>query len=194
MEWLEKIIDARLQKMASEYPLRIPGEIPPEMQDKSVEPQNDWNGWKPVNSPVTDGDIDELENRINHAFPKSFRHYLKYKCFYDLKIEDHAVNLFRLLPDKKLSILETHILKYCYPELIIGRHYIYFADFHDYGLLCFDANQPRPDNEYPVVCIDHENMEVIPFLYAENFRALLEADSDTGNRFILKMNEYYRNQ
>lgn len=76
------------------------------------------------------------------------------------------------------------------PELLIGRGYIYFADFHDYGLLCFDANEVRSDNEYPVVYIDHENLEEV-HSYASNFYDLLTGDSERGNRFIDYLNELH---
>ena len=74
------------------------------------------------------------------------------------------------------------------PKLILGRGYIYFADFEDYGLLCFDTNAKVPDHEYPIVYMDHEDVNDIE-PYAENFRALMEAHGERGNDFIDMLNE-----
>jgi hypothetical protein len=77
------------------------------------------------------------------------------------------------------------------PEPLIERGFIYFADFNDYGLLCFDTNDHVEDYDYRIVYIDREDLyEVHP--YANNFRELLEADSEKGTRFIEKLNDYYR--
>ena len=64
--------------------------------------------------------------------------------------------------------------------------------FQDSGPLCFDSNQQRADNEYPIVFFDHELLSK-PHPYAENFRALLEAHEDQGNDFIEYLNDYYEN-
>lgn len=188
MEWLENVIDACLARMAqTTFPtMMFPGDIPAAMLDPSIPVRSGCQGWKPIVSTITDDDINQFENKIGHPLPLSYRAYLKYKHFYSLRLPDHAVNLPDHLPDnfEKLDDLIFH----CYePELLIGRNYIYFADFNDYGLLCFDADKPMPENEYPVVYIDHEDLEfMLP--YAINFRELMEADEEAGNRFIDRLN------
>ena len=135
--------------------------------------------------------VDKIEKRIGYPLPTSYREYLKYKHFYRLKIPDIAVNLPNLLPDKELTFLKEYVFEMMEPELLIDRGYIYFADFHDYGLLCFDTNEKRENNEYKIVFIDHEDLEEI-HLYANNFRELMEADNEKGNRFIDYLNDYYQ--
>ena len=171
--------------------MRVPREIPEEMLDKSIAPLDDWIGWKPINSIITDDDINRLEKKIKYPFPLSYRHFLKYKHFYKLRIPDIEVNLPEHLPDKNLPALSKLIFSRFVPELLIGKGYIYFADFSDNGLLCFDTNDRVDDNEYKIIYIDHDDLsEIHP--YANNFRDLLEADSEKGNRFIEKLNDYYR--
>jgi hypothetical protein len=192
MEWLKKIVDRTLEEMKQEeIRMMMPGDIPAEMLDSTIPPSDDWKGWKPINSIITDDDIDQFENDIGHKLPLSYRAYLQYKHFYWLRLPDIAVNLRANLPDKSLSDLRYLVFDTHEPELILGKNYIYFADFHDYGLLCFDANEPATDNEYKIVYMDHENLEDIHF-YTNNFRSLLEGHSDYGNDFIDKLNEYYK--
>lgn len=191
MKWLEQIIDNCLTEMSkNDIFMKMPGDIPFEMLDNSISQTDDWKGWKPIASIITDQDINRLEDKIGYQLPFSYRYFLKYKHFYSLKIADHSVNLPHHLPNKKLTYLHEYFFESFDPEFLIEKNYIYFADFYDYGLLCFDANEPAENNEYKIVYIDHERLEDI-HLYANNFRELLEADSETGNRFIEKLNEYY---
>jgi len=193
MEWLKIIVDNALANMAKEKILMTtPWDVPAEMLDKSMTTAaEDWKCWKPIDSIVTDDDINKFEINIGIGLPLSYREFLKYKHFYVLRIPDKAVNLPGHLPDKNLPALRDFVFNHNEPELLIGRRYINFADFHDYGHLCFDANAPARDNEYKVVYINYENLDDIHF-YANNFRELLEGDREKGNDFIDRLNEYYR--
>src|SRR5688572_12449893 len=169
MEWLKKVVDKAFEDMLKEKTLmKVPGKVPAEMLDPSMPATDDWKGWKPIDSIITDEDINKFENKVGIGLPKSYRGFLKYKHFYALRIPDRAVNLPAHLPDKTLPALNEFVFDYNEPDLIIGRRYINFADFQDYGHLCFDANQPAPDNEYKVVYINHENLDDVHF-YANNF-------------------------
>jgi hypothetical protein len=101
------------------------------------------------------------------------------------------VNLPSHVPGRTIAVMRDLVFGSFDPELLIGRGYIYFADFDDYGLLCFDANEVRNDNEYPIVYIDHENLEEV-HVYASNFYDLLTGDSERGNRFIDFLNDSYQ--
>ena len=192
MDWIKKTVDNALKEMSKEkIRMMVPGDIPPEMLDDTIEPMDDWRGWRPIDSIVIDTDIEIFEKQIGMKLPTSYREYLKYKHFYHLRLPDSSVNLFSHPPDKTLTILRTNIFQYHEPKLIIGRNYIYIADFHDYGLLCFDGNAKKVDNEFKVVYIDHENLDEI-HTYADSFRDLLQADSEKGNDFIDKLNELYK--
>jgi hypothetical protein len=192
MDWIKKTVDSALKEMSKEKIfMMMPGDIPKEMLDDTIPALDDWKGWRAIDSIIDDSDIIKLEKKIGITLPTSYREYLKYKHFYRLRLPDIAVNLFPHPPDKNLTTLQTHIFEYHEPELVIGRKYIYIADFHDYGLLCFDANAKATDTEFKVVYIDHENLGDI-HIYADNFQDLLQADSEKGNDFIDKLNELYK--
>jgi len=192
MNWIKEVVDNALRDMTKEkISMMVPGDIPTDMLDETIEPMDDWRGWRSIDSIITNEDIQRFEIKIGLSLPLSYKEYLKYKHFFSLQIPDFAVNLFKHLPDKDLKELNYHVFDSHEPDLIIGKRYIYIADFHDYGLLCFDGNESVPDNEYKIVYIDHENLEDI-HVYANNFRDLMEADSEKGNGFIDKLNEYYK--
>ena len=113
-----------------------------------------------------------------------------YKHFYQLSIPDFAVNLHTHLPDENLDGFKEFLYEY-EPESLIEKGLIYFADFQDYGLLCFDSTEKRENNDYPIVYIDHEELS-IKHHYANNFKEMLLEDRERGNRFVLELNEYYK--
>lgn len=191
MDWLKKIIDESLHEMSkTDISMMTPAEVPKEMRDDSIEKMDDWIGWKPIASIIEDSDINRIEKIIDYPLPLSYREFLKYKHFYQLIIPDRGVNLPGILPDKELTFLKELVFEMGEPDLILGQGYIYFADFEDYGLLCFNANIKAKNNEYPVVFIDHEDFDDI-HLYANNFKELLNADEERGNRFIDFLNEQH---
>lgn len=190
MEWLEHIIDNSFAEMAKDKSMKMPGKIPEEMLDLSIPASDDWRGWKPIKSIITDEDLNKLEKRLTLHLPLSYRHFLKYKHFFELSLPDYAIQFPSHLPDKNLYWFIDRVFQSWEPEYLIGRNYIYFADFNDYGLLCFDANEPRENNEYKIVFIDHEDLETV-HEYATNFRELMESDSEAGNRFIERLNDFY---
>lgn len=194
MKWLEKIIDDSLDEMSKEQILMsIPDpDMPEEMFDKNISTEEGWKGWKPITSTFDNRALDRLEDTIKIKLPLSYRHFLMYKHFYRLNISDYSVNLHSNLPDRNLEAFKELFFESFDPKYLIEKGFIYFADFEDYGLLCFDSNQNKENNEYPIVYIDHEDLSV-NHLYAKNFKELLFADSERGNRFILKLNEFYKN-
>ncbi|AUP79456.1 SMI1/KNR4 family protein [Flavivirga eckloniae] len=195
MKWLENIIDSTLDKMVKEGILmsRPDPDMPAEMFDPTIPIDNDWKGWKPIPSVLDDSDLNRLEEIIGIELPLSYRHFLKHKHFYVLDIPDFAVNFPTHLPDKNLDGFMEWFFEFYEPELLIEKGLIYFADFQDYGLLCFDSNIKRENNEYPIVYIDHEDLST-KYHYSDNFRELITADRERGNRFIMELNEYYKKQ
>lgn len=192
MEWLEKIVDETLAKMSKEDILmKVPDpDMPKEMFDSSVSCENDWKGWKAIKSVFNDSDLNRLERILGIKLPISYRYFLMYKHFYQLSIPDFAVNLHTHLPDENLDGFKEFLYEY-EPESLIEKGLIYFADFQDYGLLCFDSTEKRENNDYPIVYIDHEELS-IKHHYANNFKEMLLEDRERGNRFVLELNEYYK--
>lgn len=193
MEWLEKVIDETLERMSKEQILMSSPDpnMPPEMFDSSIKQEDDWKGWKPIPSVLDESDLNELEKLIRVELPLSYRHFLSYKHFYELDIPDNAVNFPGHLPDKNLDGFKEWFFEYYEPKLLIKKGLIHFANFHDYGLLCFDSNVKSENNEYPIVYVDHEDLYT-KYFYSNNFKELLTGDKDTGNRFIIKLNDQYR--
>ncbi len=188
MKRIPEIVEECLIKMSQDKIfMKFPAEIPEEMLDSSIETSNDWKGWKPIASIIDDNDLNNLEIKIGYKLPLSYREFLKYKHFIELKIPDNAVNFPKHLPDKELNFLLELVFNYMIPEQIIGKGFIYFADFEDYGILCFDTNEQNENNEYPIVYVDNYDLKEI-HLYANNFLELLDADEQKGDRFVQYLN------
>ena len=195
MDWVENIVDKVFDKMSQEKILMKQPDpnMPKEMVDNTIPVDDDWLGWKPIKSILDDSDLDQIEEMIGIKLPMSYRKLLKYKHFYELDIDDHAVNFNSHLPDKSLQGFKELYFDFYDPKYIIKRGYIHFAEFEDYGLLCFDSNKKSLDNEYPIVFIDHDDLTKTHF-YANNLKELMHADEDRGNRFIIDLNAYYSKQ
>ncbi|MFY7669480.1 SMI1/KNR4 family protein [Tenacibaculum sp. MEBiC06402] len=192
---MKKIIDETLDKMAKEEILmkKPDPNMPKEMLDLSIPQDDDWKPWKPIESTFSNSDIDKIEQLIGIELPLSYRELLMYKHFYELDIPDYAVNFHQNLPDKNLEGFKETFFEYYDSEFLIKKGLIYFADFQDYGLLCFDSNEKRENNEYPIVYVDHEELTT-KHHYSDNLKELMLADRERGNRFIMELNEYNRKQ
>lgn len=57
--------------------------------------------------------------------------------------------------------------------MFIDKGIIPFAHWSDWGMLCFDASEDKPNNEYPIVLWDHETADQFEKKY-ENFEQMLE--------------------
>lgn len=188
MNWLHQKMDevfVRMQK--EEFAMMVEDYHFPKEMIESEDPKNkSLKIWKPIASTITDEELNELENKIAKKLPKSYREFLKYKFFKEFMLEDYGIDFPSHLPNKTIAdILERNDI---FEDDFMPKGLIYFADFSDWGMLCFDTNQEREDGEFPIVMIDHEDMET-SHLYAENFRDLLESDEDRSNRFIEYLNE-----
>jgi hypothetical protein len=163
LKLIHKFVDDGLKKLAELDLMKSPGNVPFEMIDKSVKKDDDWTPWKPIESTVTDQEITQLEALTNCTFPESFISFLKYKHFYELFLPDPMLVGFYKHPVRKW--LEEYTEMYSYDwvhEDLIANRIIPFANYYDYGFLCFDAREAYDNNEYPILMVDHEevgNME-----------------------------------
>lgn len=177
------IIDKHLQLWVDKGLNALPKKTEPEMAN-SNEPMDEegWQTWYPINSTVTDSEIEDLEQQLGYRLPDSYKTFLKHKHFCELYISEahfsgHEIRSWR-----------RHLIDMAfdgYPrEFLIDKGYIPFADWSDWGLLCFDTNNSGAGNEYPIVRWDHESWnEFEPF--SENFYSLIsELDklSDASGR------------
>lgn len=64
MEWISKVVDRALEKMAkTTISMMTPAKLPVNMVDESIRKSDDWTGWKPTESIITDEDLNRLEKK-----------------------------------------------------------------------------------------------------------------------------------
>lgn len=139
--------------------------MPPEMIDRNVIKKSDRISWKPLPSKVTDQDIFELESLINLKYPKLYVDFLKYKHFYELENVAEITFFRHCIRDWK-SNLQEYYFEYWEPQEIIEKGFIPFADYSDWGVVCFDTNRMK-DNDCPIVMFDHETLYDEPVFFEE---------------------------
>lgn len=129
-----------------------------EMRDDSRQPEDDWLPWKEVASTVTDDDIRALEQVAGRRLPALYGQFLKYKHFYQLAPVKEISFLSHGIHEWKDGLIDYYT-SYDDPTEIIGKGYIPFADYSDYGPVCFNTSkQTDLDNDCEVVMFDHEDI------------------------------------
>lgn len=155
---------------------KLPVHIEKEMSDPGQKEEEEWRIWFPVASKVTNEEIEEIESKIGHKLPEDYKTFLKYKHFYDLSISEvsfcrHPVNVWRT---KLLEMIFEG-----YPaEYLIDKGYIPFADWSDWGLLCFDTNRSKENKNYPIVLWDHEIAEEVQDQYKDFYDLIVNIDGE----------------
>lgn len=166
--YLKKVVDIGLNK--------LPCQIENEMSDPNQDKKEEWRIWFPVDSKVTDDEIEELEERIGHKLPDDYKSFLKYKHFYELHVSEvtfcsHPINTW------KARLIE--MIFDGYPaEFLIDKGYIPFADWSDWGLLCFDTNRNRENKNYPIVLWDHEIVDEVYDQYTDFYDLIVKLDEE----------------
>jgi hypothetical protein len=153
----------------------IPELIPEDMKDNTQPPRFEGSQrWKVIPSTVTDKQIQEYEKQLCLRLPDSYKFFVKYKNFIEMSLGEYQVVFFKnLSTDWMETLLEQ---SQYYREHLEGRGLIPFADYSDYGVVCFDSNASTGDGlEYPVVWLDHEDGfdQVNPL--ARNFTHLIRS-------------------
>lgn len=175
-ETIKRIIDTNLQKWIDMGLNELPGAIEIEMADPNQDRGEEYSTWFPIDSKVTDEEIEELENRLGYPLPGDYKTFLKHKHFYELHISEasfcsHPVNTWRA----KLIAMTFD----GYPtEYLIEKGYIPFADWNDWGLLCFDTNRNKEDFNYPVVLWDHETASKVQDHSPDFYDLLIKLDEE----------------
>lgn len=164
------IVDKYLQRWVDKGLNMLPGDTEPAMTDGGGANNEGWMKWFPIDSTVTDEAITAVEKQLGYKLPNRYIAFLKHKFFYELYIfearfSEHVINQWQQqLPDMAFD---------GYPrEFLIDKGYIPFADWYDWGMLCFDTNGKNADFDYPIIMWDHERWdEYEPF--SNNFHELL---------------------
>lgn len=167
---MEEIIDKYLNEIVSTELNSLPMEIEPEMADPNQDKSEEWRTWFPVKSTVSDDEIKAFESQLKYSLPEAYKSFLKYKYFYDLSIHecrfcDHPIRNWK---ETLLGMMTDD-----YPsEFLIEKGRIPFADWSDWGLLCFDTTAECKDFDYPIVLWDHEVYDQYQLMY-DSFEAML---------------------
>lgn len=151
-------------------------DVPEELRAGPVN-EDGWCKWKLTPSPVTEDDLDRLEQETGCAFPSLLRTFLSTYCHY---FED--MGLGRQTPDEPFSSVKNA----WNPTLVRAGFLPFLWDEEGYYIRCIDlANMPDEDR-CPVVQIDHEILfdetedadreTLLPHMepVTENFQGFLE--------------------
>tara|TARA_B100000809_G_C14917256_1_gene452082 strand:- start:42 stop:566 length:525 start_codon:yes stop_codon:yes gene_type:complete len=171
---MEEIIDKYLDLLISIDLNKVSIPIEQEMEDPNQKKDEEWKTWIPITSQVKTAEIVAFESLIGKELPDSFKRFLKHKHFYELQIGEcvfceHPVNIWR----KSLS---TMIFEGYPREFLIDKGRIPFANWSDWGLLCFDTTLKTEGNNYPIVLWDHELQDKFEVVYDDFLSMLLELD------------------
>ncbi|WP_299611358.1 SMI1/KNR4 family protein, partial [uncultured Aquimarina sp.] len=159
-------VDKSLSSLKNENWMFIPhSNMPPEMIDNDVKQKSDRIPWKAISSKVTDEDILELENQIGHKYPELYKDFLKYKHFYELENIAEIRFFKHCVRDWKTTLTEYYF-NYWEPEELIKKGFIPFADYSDWGIVCFDTNRMN-NKDCPIVMFDHETLYDEPVSFEE---------------------------
>ncbi|HEY0669531.1 MAG TPA: SMI1/KNR4 family protein [Sphingobacteriaceae bacterium] len=173
---IKNIIDTYLKKWVDIELNKLPIQIETEMSDPTQDKSEEWRIWFPIESKVTEGEILEIESRIGYELPDDYKTFLKHKHFYELHISEvsfcrHPVNTWRA----RL----TEMIFDGYPtEYLIEKGYIPFADWSDWGVLCFDTNRNQADKNYPIVLWDHEIADEVQDQYKDFYDLITKLDEE----------------
>jgi len=117
---------------------------------------SDWCHWKPLKAEISEADFENYEKQTGIKLPASYKTFLGYKFFIDLNF-GHEVIFFKHTKNWINENLES--INQWGTEFTTDKGLLPFADYSDWGLICFDANIPYEENEYNICYIDHEDMD-----------------------------------
>jgi hypothetical protein len=165
-----EIVDRCLQWMIKHHLNSIPIPVHPAMADAHPSPYADdgYESWLPIDSTVTNQQLDDLEAAIGHSLPADYRRFLQHRHLYDLLLG--GAEFFSHPIDEWQQVLRQEMLTN-WPDALRTGH-IPFANYGGAGdVLCFYAGPNQATTDYPVVFYDHENSCAQPF--SPSFATLL---------------------
>jgi hypothetical protein len=176
---IKSIIDNNLDRWLEIGLNELPIKIEKEMSHLNNKIEEEYQTWLPIESKITDTEIVEFETQLGYILPLDYKIFLKHKHFYELQISEvsfcsHPVNIWRAK--------QTEMIFDGYPtEFLIDKGYIPFASWSDWGLLCFDSNRNKDDNNYPIVLWDHEMAEDVTDKYKDFYDLMTNIETDKNN-------------
>ena len=123
--------------------------VPDYMVDDTKQTEtSDWCYWKPLMAEVSEADFTGYEKLTGINLPASYKAFLGCKYFIELNF-GHEVNFFRHTKSWVSNNLEN--INQWGTEVTTEKGLLPFADYSDWGLICFDVNRAYEDNEYDIV-------------------------------------------
>ena len=129
--------------------------------------------WKPIESSVTQEQIKELEKEFNTKFPSLYKQLLLHKHFIELHIGQ--VSIFSHPSEGWQNRLRKRVLDGWPKEDLIEKGLLPFADYNDWGLLCFDTNEEST----PIILWDHEVADQKKLFAEDLVEALKKEEKNT---------------
>lgn len=130
-----------------------------------------WKEKLPKISTVADAELAGLEAVLSHKLPIDYIDFLKHKHFNELIINE--ASFCRHLEGSWQGSLKKMIFNGYPRKYLIDRGFIPFADWSDWGLLCFDTSRGFINADYPVVIWDHEKPDWNE-LFGHNFKMAIK--------------------
>lgn len=157
IQLVHQFVDSALETWHQSGLMLMPdAAMPVEMRSEAGGGDGDWIPWKPIPSTVTERDLHELESSMGLRYPDLYKEFLRYKHFYDFWSEQEINFFSHGIYEWKDNLLKRYFASWD-PTKLIEQGYIYFADYSDWGIICFDTTNQRPeDNDCPVIMIDHD--------------------------------------
>lgn len=72
---IKTIIDTNLKKWRDIELNKLPIYIEPEMADPNQDKKEEWRIWFPIDSKVTDSEIEEFQSRLGHNYQLTIKHF-----------------------------------------------------------------------------------------------------------------------
>ncbi len=169
------IVDKHLAKLVEAGLNHIVGKVEPEMSDPNNDPKAEYQKWFPILSTATKPEIVGLESLVGHRLPQDYIAFLSHKHFYQLYINEATFCKHPIRRWKKE--LEEMIFNGYPREYLIDRGWIPFADWSDWGHLCFDTTASVEN--YPIGLWDHERPDILEPKHQSFFEMLLWLDKES---------------
>ncbi|MFT3777907.1 MAG: SMI1/KNR4 family protein [Ottowia sp.] len=166
---LLEIVDKFLDRSVSEGINCLPMPIPADMATGQV--QDDWNYWIPIDSKVTDSKLKQLETEIGLILSPQYKSILQHRHFMSLQIQN--VGFFKHPSVGWQESLKKEIFHGGPYELLLGKGFLPFADYSDWGLWCFSIKEQDSQGEYSVYLWDHDQPDKLEFVSGSLHSALI---------------------
>jgi hypothetical protein len=160
---VHEFVDANLARLRALDLLYTPDpRLPAEMHDAGRPAADDWLPWQPVPGAVSAADVAELEQHTGLRYPWLYLELLRYQHFAELLPVAEITFFPHLLRHWKAQLLERYN-EHEQPHSLLSAGFLYFADYSDYGFVCFNTTHQHPDDfDCPVVLLDHEQLHAPP--------------------------------